>query len=760
MKKLLFLVLVVSVMGWGWGRWLGSVEVVGSVVESDLLLVANEGQWPVEVLYEAAVAGGRLRLVADGFWLVVMNPEGDDELVAVRGRWPAGTVFVPQGERSEMVSFWGGGLTVSGAEAWRGGVWRLADGREVGLAGRNGRLHLLNSESTPLPLQLEGAAVSKGAEGWSLELPWGAYELSTVPLAVTDTAEASMSGGGQLIFGTFLGGGNTDEGSAIAVDEAGNAYVTGYTSSLAFPNVAGGQTSRHGIDVYVAKLQADGSGLDYVIWVNPNPDQTDDEDYGNGIVVDGAGAAYVVGQTKSPVFCEFVGSDIPGYDTSYNENVDAFAFKVKVDGSGFDYCTYLGGFDFDGATVAALDGGNNLYVAGGTWSTDFPTTAGVQATTLAGARDLFVAKLDSSGTNLSYGSYIGGDNQEEARGMVVAEDGSVYVTGWTRSEDYPTTAGAWQETFQGVFDAFVTHLSADASTLLFSSYVGGSDEDRGFGVALAADGVVVTGPTRSADLPTTAGAYDEVHGGGVCGFADTCNDIYVAKLSLAGDALVWGTYIGGDQAEEPLGMGVDEYGRIHLVGETAADNYPVTGHGFDGSYGGLTDGFVTVLTAEGDELAYSSYIGGDDTDLALAVAVGPLGYSYVTGRSRSQNLVVTAGSYDETPNGDYDVYVWRLATMDEAVAGAAIINDSEGSVLAGEPIVFTATVSAGTNVDYVWDFGDGEMGMGEVVTHTFMTGGEMTVTLSVGNTTNSEVVTQTVVVEQVYAVYLPGVVKP
>ena len=230
-----------------------------------------------------------------------------------------------------------------------------------------------------------------------------------------------------------------------------------------------------------------------------------------GIAVDTSGNAYVTGYTCSSDFPTTAGA----FQTTFGGGLtDAFVTELNPTGSGLVYSTYLGGSGYDDGFGIAVDASGNAYVTGFTDSTDFPTTAGAFQTTFGGFGDAFVTELNPTGSGLVYSTYLGGSDDDEGYGIAVDTSGNAYVTGYTHSSDFPTTAGAFQTTYGGDRDAFVTKLNPTGSGLVYSTYLGGSDCDFGVGIAVDTSGnAYVTGITFSSDFPTTAGAFQTTLGG-------------------------------------------------------------------------------------------------------------------------------------------------------------------------------------------------------------------------------------------------------
>jgi hypothetical protein len=328
--------------------------------------------------------------------------------------------------------------------------------------------------------------------------------------------------GSALVYSTFLGGTDIDHGRAIAVDSAGNAYVIGETGSLDFPTTAGAfsRTSRGSYDVFLTKLNAGGTGLVYSTYLGGT--QVDNCER---VAVDGGGNAYVVGFTSSIDFPTTPGA----FSTTANGGFDVFVTKVNPAGSALVYSTYLGGQDSDTGGGLVIDAAGNAYISGGTDSLNFPTTPGA-FDTLPDGNDAFVTKLNATGSALVYSTVLGGTVYEGASAVRVDAAGNAWLTGTTGSPDFPVTVGVADRTFNGVGDAFISELSPDGSTLVYSTYLGGAQSDSGSDLALdSAGNIYVTGHTYSSDFPATTGAFDTIFNGDPSIF---WGDAFVTKLAV------------------------------------------------------------------------------------------------------------------------------------------------------------------------------------------------------------------------------------
>ncbi|MFZ3375368.1 MAG: SBBP repeat-containing protein, partial [Chthoniobacterales bacterium] len=436
-----------------------------------------------------------------------------------------------------------------------------------------------------------------------------------------------------LVYSTYLGGLMDDEGDGIAVDCAGQAYVTGNTYSGNFPTTAGafdrtykgtGGFPYGGGDVFVTKLNSSGSALVYSTYLGGRKDEPI---FGSSIAIDSAGYAYVTGTTDSPDF-----PVTPGAFQSTLKGVEnVFVTKLNKSGSDLVYSTYLGGTgqdDTDFYSSIAVDSSGNAYVTGFTSSLDFPTTPGAfQTSNHGGFYDAFVTKLNGSGTALIYSTYLGGSEDEGGLGISLDGDGNAIVTGYTHSADFPTTPTSAQPAIGGGYDAFVTKLNGSGSALVYSTYLGGTGDDFGGSIAVDRSGnAYVTGSTLSPNFPTTPGAFQAAPGGGY--------DAFVTKLNASGRAFVYSTYLGGTGDEQGNSIAVDSAGQAHVAGFTNSSNFPVTADAFqpmNAGGAGTFDAFVTKLNGSGSAEVYSTYLGGAVDEFADGIALGRSGKVYVTG---------------------------------------------------------------------------------------------------------------------------------
>jgi hypothetical protein len=357
------------------------------------------------------------------------------------------------------------------------------------------------------------------------------------------------------------------------------------------------------------------------------------------IAVDASGNSYLAGSTFSANFPTTPGA----FQPTYGGNGDALIAKLDPTGSTLLFATYLGGSDFDGANSIALDSSGNVIVAGSTSSTNFPTANAFQSAR-PGPIAAFVSKLNPTGMQLLYSTYLGGAGTDFATGVALDASGRVLVTGSTNSSNFPTSSGAFQAAFGGggndAFIAKVDTTQSGTASLLFSTYLGGSSVDEANAIAVDAAGFAfVTGMTHSANFPT-ANAFQSA----CASCTQNINpgpDAFVSKLNADGTALVYSTFLGGNSGNSfDIGraIAVDSIGNAHVAGWTASSNFPITAGAFQTSFRGAEDAFVTKLDAAGSALLYSSFIGGSDFDVATGIALDSSGNAYLTGFTESADF--------------------------------------------------------------------------------------------------------------------------
>jgi hypothetical protein len=507
-----------------------------------------------------------------------------------------------------------------------------------------------------------------------------------------------------LTYATYLGGLGEDDAFAIAIDGSGNAYVTGQTASSNFPTVPGAySTSRKGgNDVFVSKIAADGSGLTYSTYIG-----SDGDDSGNAIAVDSSGNAFVAGGTTQPTSVSFP-TTTGAFQTAFKGgSVDTFVLKLASSGGSLVFSTYLGGTGDDVANGIAIDT-TGVYVVGSTRSNDFPTQSPFQAA-FSGTSAAFVTKLNTTGTSpLIYSTYLGGGTNDFASAVAVAS-GKAYITGATTSQSFPVTpAIAFQPTCGtdatcngALQDAFVTVLDSAGSTEVYSTFLGGENNDQGLGIAVdgSSGDAFVTGLTQSNQFPTKTPSPSTFGGG--------TQDAFVAELNPsatpAASTLVYSRFLGGSQDDAGNGIAVDSNKNAYVTGQTNSNNFPTLA-ATQQTIGGLSDGFVSEIGASG-ALVFSTYIGGalnDNTNASNplnpvgAIAVDQAGANiYVAGNTASSPFP-TVTPLQATFGGVIDAFVAKYSTGTSSanftVTNGALSNSSgHAGVSATSTITVTST---------------------------------------------------------------------
>lgn len=399
-----------------------------------------------------------------------------------------------------------------------------------------------------------------------------------------------------------------------------------------------------------------------------------------GFTVDGSGNAYITGWTIS--------NDFPVTPGAFQTNLhgtyfDAFVTKMNASGDSLVYSTYLGGSNTEAGWDIELDDSGNAYLTGESRSTDFPITAGAVQPTLNGANyDAIVTILNSAGNALIYSTFLGGSDVEVGYSIALDSSGNIYITGKTESTDFPATVGAYQTTFQGggfyvQTDAFAAKLNSSGDTLIYSTYLGGSNNESGWDIEADNSGnAYITGFTLSANFPMTVGAYQTTLNGN--------SDAYVTKLNPLGTALLYSTYIGGDDSETGYGIALDGSDNAYITGLTGSTDYPTTPGAFQETSQGSNDAFVAKFNPSGNELIYSTYLGGSNSESGRSIALDGSGNAYIVGTTASADFPITADAYQTSiEGGPYDAYVSKLNSSGSDLDYSTFIGGSESEHISG-----------------------------------------------------------------------------
>ena len=387
--------------------------------------------------------------------------------------------------------------------------------------------------------------------------------------------------GNAFIYSTYLGGSGGDIGYGIAVDNAGNAYITGNTSSSDFPTVHALQPKLNGDDdAFVTELNPNGSALVYSTYLGGSFD-----DYGQSIAVDSGGNAYVTGYTESrdfPLMHPFQSQNLAGVYTS-------FVSKLKPGGSALVYSTYLGGSDYDQPAGIAVDSAGHAYITGTTGSGDFPIKNAIQKIDHhPGIGTGFISELNTNGNALVFSTFLGGSSLDEGNSIAVDSTGQIYVTGFTASKDFPLKNPFQAMNRGGHETGFVSKLTAGGSAFVYSTYLGGTGHDAGYGIAVdSAGNAYITGYTDSKDFPLMNPLQPKKRA-----FAD----VFVSEFNASGSTLVFSTYLGGSSYDDQgNSIAVDSTGSMYLTGYTQSTRFPTVNALQKKFGGGSYDAFVTKI---------------------------------------------------------------------------------------------------------------------------------------------------------------------
>jgi len=479
-----------------------------------------------------------------------------------------------------------------------------------------------------------------------------------------------------LVYSTYLGSNGDDYVASVAVDRSGDAYVVGLAGAKTFPITAGAYNTTAGGGGFVAKLNPTATALIYSTYLGWSATA-------RGVAIDDAGDAYVTGQTMR-LFANVTFPTTPGaFQATINGGSDAFVTKLNPAGNALIYSTCFGGDTDEYGVGIAIDRFGNAYIAGTTQSGG-PYPHGIPISTNAlqaeyhGKSDVFVAKLNPTGTSLIYSTYLGGEGTDFSTGIALDDAGHAIVTGYTQSRDtsptgFPITPGSFQTTNFGLYNAFVSKLNLFGTGLIYSTYLGGYGGDYANAIAVDGDGdAFVAGfasstfPSAQNGFPTTPGTVQARGRGG--------EDAFVSKLNPTGTALIFSTLLGGTEADYAGALTIDKVGHIFVAGSTTStgaypDGFPTTPGAFQTHSNGPGSVFLSELNASGSVLLYSTFIGGKlgILDDAMGLAVDSSGSAYVVGYTEDQGIYpigfpTTPGVIEDTyAGGKFDAFVTKFS---------------------------------------------------------------------------------------------------
>ena len=606
-------------------------------------------------------------------------------------------------------------------------------------------------QSSAISSQLSGKPVraSYRVHGTEISFVVGPYDRSRA--LVIDPA---------LVYSTYLGGSvNGDPfnqpqpaGSAfnqavgVAVDGSGNAYVAGVTNANDFPVTSGSYDptntasgcSPHSqcVEGFITKLNASGSVLVYSTYFG-NPDSL------NALAIDGTGRAYVIG-TYAPG-----GGGVPITSNAFQPTVttcdfcgeEGYVSVFSADGASLVYSTNFSQTDCCSSVfplAIAVGTSGVAYITGYAAGPALPLKNAYQ-TTYQGGEDVFVAKLDpakSGAASLEYATYLGGTNQDHGEGIATS-GGHVWVTGFTASTDFPTTASALKRTLGGATDAFVTHIDtnqAGVASLIWSTQLGGAGIDDGKAIAVVSGATYVTGFTQSTDFPVTSGATQKTHT--TCGSdGNVCDDVFVTKINTSGSGVTYSTYLGGSLQDDASAIAVDSAGNALVTGTTQSADFPTTSDALQRNFGGSAcngvvtcgDAFLAKISPTGGRV-YSSYVGGSGGDVGTGVARDASNNAYVAGYTESGDFPTTSGAFSRTRSGQVDAFLSKFSFASVggtgcSTGGAArtvVICQPVNNSTVTSPVHITAAAHQGSSgiqavqvyVDGVKKFQTGPSGLG------------------------------------------------
>lgn len=485
---------------------------------------------------------------------------------------------------------------------------------------------------------------------------------------------------------------NSSIASDVAVDSTGNIYLTGTTCDTDYPvtvgvlqPTGGSITNNQCYTGIITKLDPTASSLIYSTYIGSQNNITS----GIRILPVSGGGALVAGVTTAvdfPTTANAYDQTAHGGTCQYGPFLtnkpctDDFLLQLSADGSSLAFATYFGGSGFEVVSSMTVDGAGNIYIAGATNSSDFPTTSGTVDTTFGGGvcqnglfacADGFVVKFSSDGSKLLESTYLGGNDDDFASGVALDTSGNIYVSGSTNSTNFPVTQGAYQTTHStgaNQPDVFVAKLTPDMKTLTYSTFIGGTGSDLGLAIKVDSTGAAyVTGSTGSADFPTTIGSFQTTYAGPATTFCDaeidgsdldqpSCGDIFVAKLNPSGSALVYSTYIGGSGADIAFNAALDSSNDFWLLADTASPDFPYTADAYHAS---TSENVALVeLSPDGKTLVFATPLSEGTTGqaLALGLTINSANEIYVAGQAIQ--FSPTPGTF--TSGGNPDLFIAKF----------------------------------------------------------------------------------------------------
>jgi hypothetical protein len=462
-----------------------------------------------------------------------------------------------------------------------------------------------------------------------------------------------------LVFSTFIGSGECETDRAVSdiiLDSLKNVYKAGVTKSDNYPISTGAydESFNGGRDIFLNKLSSDGSTLIFSTYIGGNQ-----EDSGPYIAFNKSNNIYLTalsGSDNFPITAE-------AFDETYNGGFDVVVCKFNSDASELYYSTYIGGSGHEYNNSIMIDSLNNIYIAGHTYSGDYPVTKGVFDDTFNGVNDSFISKISSDCSEMIFSTFIGGKLRDYGVNYSLDKQNNIVFCGFTTSTDYPTTSNSYDATYHGGFDSFITKINSDGTKLLYSTYIGGNNDDWARSLVLDDDSnIYIAGFTKSQDFPTTTGSYQE-------NFDGNGQVVFICKMNQDLSELNYSTFLGLENDDltrfDRIDIKLDPFDNLLILGHTNSDEFPTTTNAFDNTYnGGSSDIFLSQLNFDGSIILYSSFIGGSETDYGHAFVIDDEYNIYITGSTQSNDFPSTPGVFDESFNPESSPFVMKL-TIDE-----------------------------------------------------------------------------------------------
>jgi type IX secretion system substrate protein/PKD domain-containing protein/beta-propeller repeat-containing protein len=447
-----------------------------------------------------------------------------------------------------------------------------------------------------------------------------------------------------LVTSRIFGGNDYDYGEALATDLNNNTYVAGYTYSFDFPTSLGAYDPSFKTanppkpDCFITKFSANDDEIVYSTFLGSFKD-----DYCKGIRVDNLGRAYITGYTGQS---ESFPVTEDAYQKDNNGGFDIFVTRLSAAGDSLEYSTLLGGTKDDYSNAIAIDNFGYAYVTGFTVNGgDFPVTDGSVSPSEKGKNEAFVTKINRDGSALVFSTYLGGSENDFGQAIDVDILENVYVTGITRSLDFPVSDDAYDKDYndpdsnEEYSDCFLTKINPTGNAILYSTYFGGDSKDAAYGLDVDPKyNVYLTGYTQSKDFPVTPDCYDPTYNSnddlGI-------GDAFITKFKFDFSELAYSTYIGGKSTERAFSIKADKNSNAHITGSTNSDDFPSTSNGFDREFSDTTnnsDAFYLKLDSAGKKLHYATYLGGRESDIGKKIEVLPLGSAIIVGTTFSKDF--------------------------------------------------------------------------------------------------------------------------